>query len=778
MSNNLKTGKWLALTALAALAAGILLLAALPVAAQEPAEPAEDTASPASESQGFTFTLDPIVFGIFESTVDTDSAKWQEYRDMTSGFVIPRLNIEGRDPNDDRFLDFRAANVRRDDARYTFGYGVIDRWGLTVDYNKIPHRFGNNGHMLWTQTSPGVYQIADAAQLAIQTALEKQFAANKALITFPFLNNLIAPYLATASSVDLALERDRLHANLGYGSLRGFSWGLDYKHEDRDGNRPYGASFGFSNATEIPEVIDYSIDDAELAGSWNTDRAGVRFGYRMSNFKNNVSTMYWDNPFRLTGATDPNAYTAPGSGSIGGSGVGFADLWPDNDSSVVFADGRTRIGGNWYAQGSLSYNTMTQDEALLPYTLNTAIVGKDFNGKPFAANDVNNLPVRNADNKVNVTNLSAQVGGDLAQNFDLTFRYRMYDYDNSSKRIELPGYVRFHAVWEEIARITVPFSYTKTDLGAELGWAIGGIGGRSRLSLSYNLQSWDREFREIDSSDEDIVKLAFDTHPSTRFNVRASYELGDRSIGDYHPEAAENSFVEAEGVTNMPTLRKYDEAVREYDQFNVNAQFFATDALNFFVGATGRNDDYKKSEFGLVSDDVLQYNAEVAYAPSDAINFYLFGHRFDRESFQRARQSGATPSTNPLDNWQVTLDEITDTFGLGFTAKAKAWTTDLSASYSNTDGKADFFSPPGGAPDLAVDFGDYDDVELLALLARVDYQINPRTKAGVGYRWEDYSIDTFLARGLQNYLPGALLLNPEDGDYTGSVFMLDLSLSF
>jgi MtrB/PioB family decaheme-associated outer membrane protein len=764
MSNNLKIGKWLALTA------GALLLAALPLAAQEPAE----EAAPSGETQGFTFTVDPIVFGVLESTVDTDSSKWEEYRDLSSGFVIPLLNVEGRGA-DDRFLDFRAENVRRGDARYNFGYGVLDRWGLEVDYNEIPHRFGNNGHMLWTQTSPGVYQIADPVQAAIQAALEKQFAANRALITFPFLNNLLAPYLATANPVDLGLERDRLNANLGFGSLRGFSWGLDYKHEDRDGNRPFGGSFGFSNATEVPEVIDYSIDDAELAGAWNTERAGVRFGYRMSTFKNNVSTMYWDNPFRATGATDPSAYTAPGAGSIGGSAVGFADLWADNKSNVVFADGRTQLGGTWFVQGGASYNVMTQDDPLLPYTLNSAIRGINFDHSTFDPTQVANLPTKNADNEVDVTNLSAQLGGRLGDNFDLTFRYRLYDYDNQSKRIEFPGYVRFHAVWEEVARITVPFSYTRQDLGAELGWDLARA---TRLALSYNLQSWDRELREIDSSDEDVFKLSFDTRPSDRFSVRASYEFGDRSIGDYRPEAAENSFVEPEGVTNLPDLRKFDEAAREYDQFNVNGQFFASDALSFFVGVTGRNEDYKKSLFGLVSDDILQYNAEIAYSPSEAINFYLFGHRFDRESFQRARQSGATPSTNPQDNWDVTLNETTDTYGLGFTTKVKAWTTDLSARYSNNDGNADFFSPPGGTPDVAVDFGDYEDIELLALLARIDYQLNPHAKAGVGYRWEDYTIDSFLIRGLRNYLPGALLLNPDYADYTGSAVLFDLSLNF
>ena len=165
MSNH--RNKWLAL------AAGAFLLAALPLAAQEPAEESGDTGG----EQGFTFTVDPVVFGTMESDVDTDSSKWQEYRDLSSGFVLPRLNVEGRGA-EDRWLDFRAKNVRRDDARYFFGYGVTDRYRLTIDYNKIPHRFGNNGHLLWTQTAPGVFEIADPVQAALQGALEKQFATN------------------------------------------------------------------------------------------------------------------------------------------------------------------------------------------------------------------------------------------------------------------------------------------------------------------------------------------------------------------------------------------------------------------------------------------------------------------------------------------------------------------------------------------------------------------------------------------------------------------------
>ncbi|HYN23373.1 MAG TPA: MtrB/PioB family outer membrane beta-barrel protein, partial [Thermoanaerobaculia bacterium] len=616
-------------------------------------------------------------------------------------------------------------------------------------------------------------------QAALQGALEKQFAANARGITFPFLNDLLAPYLATAQEIDLALQRNRTQANLLYGGLTGFSWGLEYKHENRNGNRPYGSSFGFSNVTELPEPIDYDIDDAELAGEWNTDRAGVRFGLRHSTFKNDVSTMYWDNPFRLVGSTDPNAYSSPGSGSIGGSNIGFADLWPDNEANLLFVNGRAELGGNWFVQGNVSYNIMTQDDPLLPYTLNASIKGIGFNEEVFDATKVENLPTRNADMEVNVMNIGAKAGTSFGDNLDLTFNYRLYDYDNQSRRVSFPGYVRFHAVWEEIGRITVPFSYTRQDAGAELGWDVGKA---SRLAASYNLQTWDREFREIDSSDEDIFRLTFDTKPSALWNLRASYEFGDRTTDEYLVEAMEESFLHPEGANNLPTLRKFDEAAREYDQYNVQATFLPAEAWSFFAGVTGRSEDYTESEFGLIEDEILQYNAEIGYTPGEKLTFYLFGHRADRDAFQKARQSGATPSTNPLDTWTVAFNEVTDTWGLGFTSKVAAWTTDISAQYSKSDGDADFTAFGGQAGPTptrpVLDIANYEDIELLAILARLDYQITPNAKAGVGYRWEDYTIDSFIIQGLQNYLPAALLLNPDYGDYQGSAFVLDLSLSF
>jgi len=776
--------------------AALLLAACLaaPATGQAPAEPKTDDrkAQPAAEmkpaagdkaeqgdkdkkasGRAFSFRLDPLVLGVIDNHVDTRSAKWEEYRDMSSGFVIPALAILGESADGNRTLDLHAQNVRRTDARYTLDYGVAGKYELFFDYNKIPHHFGNDGHMLWTRTGDGTYAIADPTQAQIQGAIEQQFAKNPAGVTFSFLNGVLAPYLATAQAVNLGLERDRSDARLDIGRMGPLAWTLEYTHENRRGNRPFGASFGFSNATELPEPIDYDTDGAQVAGEWKGSHGGVQFGYRYSDFKNNVSTLVWDNPFRVTSSTDPAAYTAPGPGSINGAARGFADLAASNRAHMAFANGQAKLGG-WWVNGSAFYDQMKQNDPLLPYTLNSAIVGIAENGAKFDPTNPANLPVRSFDGKVDVTSLSANAGNRCGP-FDLALRYKYYDYDDKSPRVEFPGYVRFQSVWENIARITVPYSYTRQNLGAELGWDVL---PSTRLALAFDRESWNRKFREVKTTDENVFKLSADTRPSSRFSLRGSYAHGDRTISGYDPNAQSFSFVEPEALTNLPDLRKADEAARKYDAWNLLAQIFATDTVNFTVGTTGRKDDYDKSLFGLISDDVKAYNAEVSYTPGANLDVFLFGERMDRRSLQNAQQSGATPSTNPLDNWSADLQEVTDTWGFGFNDKlAPRWTLEVNGNLSRSDGKA-LFPRPAGAKPQGVGFDNYEDIKLLAVVGKLDFQITPAAAVGLFYRYEDYTIDSFILQGLANYLPGALLLNANNGDYKGSTAGLFLKYTF
>ena len=738
--------------------AGVLLLAGAAVA---------------DEGTGFTLKMDRLDLAVYDVDVDTDSSKFNEYRDWSTGFAIPKMKISGEDEKG-RYLEFKSTWIGRRDARYTLDYGVSGKWSMMVDYNKIPHRFGNNGLILFSETSPGRWQIADSIQQSLQNTLVQQFATDKSKITYAYLDRLITPYLNAANTIDLDLQRDRTRAVVEVGQMGRMAWKLDYAHENRTGNRPYGSSFGFGNVVELPEPIDYATDNATLSGELKGKKGGLTFGYRYSTFKNDVDSLIFDNPFRISDSTDASAYQAPGSASVGGAAIGQADLAPDNEAGTLFVNGRLRAG-SWSMNGALSYNQMTQNDDLVPYTLNSAIRGIGFNHATFAANDVANLPTSQADTQVDVLSFYGSANGKLGDAFTLGFKVRYYDYDNGSSRIEFPGYVRYHGVWEEIGRVTVPFSYTVEDIGADLGW---NIGEASRLGLAYNRQSWDRDYREIEESDEDVLKLTYDTRIGA-FQIRAFYEMGDRSIGEYSTEAQELSFIHPEGINNLPALRKYDEAARQYDGYGVQGWWYATESMDLSFGVNTRDDDYDESRFGLVADEVLQYNAEINFAVTPGSNLYFFYQRSEREVYQRSRQSGATPSTNPLDDWDVTFDEENDTAGIGFSAAmGERWDFDASGTWNKSDGLADFFSPPGGSPNLAVGFDDYEDIEILSARVTVDYAITANLSAGLDYRYEDYTLDSFIVRGLENYMPASLLLNANYGDYTANVVGLRFKMTF
>jgi hypothetical protein len=304
------------------------------------------------------------------------------------------------------------------------------------------------------------------------------------------------------------------------------------------------------------------------------------------------------------------------------------------------------------------------------------------------------------------------------------------------------------------------------------------------IGLSYHQKSIDRDFREVDNSDEDVYKLSVDSRPSEMFQIRGSYEFGDRTIGGYSTlEGQQATFFEETTINNIPGLRKYDEAAREFDDWEASVYIYLSDAWNVTLGISGREEDYDESQFGLIKDDILQYSGDISYSPGETWSFYLFGHLADRSSFQRDRQSNTGAiSTDPRDDWTVDLDESTDTAGLGFTGSPNdRWHWNVDVNWSHSDGDADFESPPGGSGTSGssrapVDIGNYEDIKLFESELTIDYSINPRMSVGVLYRYEDYTFDSFNFQGLMPYLPSTLLLVANDGDYQADVYGLRFRL--
>ncbi len=705
-----------------ALASGLAVLLALLVLPG--AAPAED--------DGFRLWVDTVDLWVLELDQDTKSSKFQEYRDLGSGlWAGMKLYGESADGGNRNFA-IRLKGIGREDGRYNLDYRVEGKYSFALDYNKIPHRFGNDANMPWDRPALNRLEFPDPVQGVDQDE--------------------ILAFVASADRINLGLQRDRTRAQFDRGKLQRWAWSVAYTHENRNGDRPLSAAFGFGNVQEFPEPINYDTTGVELAGEFNGDNGGLRFGYRYSEFENQFGSVVWDNPFNAVEA-DRN----PSRGRY--------DLAPNNEADLFFVEGRARVGG-WWFNGNLVQNTMSQSDQLLPYTINTGIEGEGFDGSTFPAAGAG-LPVARANNEAEVLTFSLNAGTALGEDWSLTLRYRNYDYDNSSPRLRFPGYVRLDERWNDDGLITVPYSYARENMGIELGWDVTDT---TNLSLAWTTESWERDFREVRDADEDTFKLSLNSRPSKKATVRASWATGERTTSEYITEAQLVFFLDPHSIDNLPGLRKYDQAERDVDDYEVAVQLYPSDAWNVSFGFSGRDEDYGKSEFGLIADEVGNLNFELGYTPGAHLNFYLFAHDEDRDVFQQNRQSGRSISTDPADNWSIALNEDTLTWGAGVSSDpGNGWTFDLSINISDTDGEADFTTPPGGSPSEAVDIDNYEDIELTAVRLKVGYKLNDRVTCGAYYLHENYTINSFILQGLQPFLAGTLLLVPNDGDYRANL---------
>jgi hypothetical protein len=199
--------------------------------------------------------------------------------------------------------------------------------------------------------------------------------------------------------------------------------------------------------------------------------------------------------------------------------------------------------------------------------------------------------------------------------------------------------------------------------------------------------------------------------------------------------------------------------------------------LSLTATTTGREDDYDQSPLGLQSSERLGFGLEAGWALAPGVSVNLFANREELEYFLQSRQSAATPSVNVLDNWSGDFEDSTDTYGLGLNCAGDGkWGAEIAASWSQTDGSLDLFSPPGGSPDVAFGIGNYDDVKLFAVDAEIDYQLSPRLAVGLSWLWEDYDLDSFLTTGLVPYLPSAPLLDLVNGGYRANMVGLHFKL--
>lgn len=651
------------------------------------------------------------------------SSKFTEYRDVPRGTYVPFLSLDLT--KGAQYFYLEAKNLVQRDQRLKAGFGRYGTFSVDFGYSETPHRFSFHGATPYVETAPGVFALNDVirsdAEALVPTGTSTNIAEARALVS---------SFLASAAPIDLGLQRKRASLDLSYTPSVPFTFNVSGGYEVRTGNRPYGAPLGFSNAIELPEPIHYkttSIDsNLEFARKWGRISAGVA----ASMFDNDVQTLYWDNPYRITDSTYSSAYSA-GNGTAHGQMA----LWPSNDAVKFYLSGSFKPVKGTRISAAASYGTFNQNQGLLPFTVNTSLPASD----PAAANALS-APRETAMAKARVGSLDLTLHSRIAKFVSLNAGYRYYDFANRTEELDIPdGYARLDQVWEAIPIALEPYSYSRSRLFGDLSFHVL---KNTTLVVGYSLFDVHRreghEEAEKNKTSEGTFKVSLDSVPLDWLNLRVTYTSSDR---DWSLDDSWYAYIPSFN------FKRYFEANR--NRRAVNALVGLSPARNFDIQLSyslGR-DDYPDSAYGLTRDDFDMYGVDVSYAfAKDQVLYGFYSHEaYDAD--QASRQSGATFSTNPADDWTANITDIVDTFGAGqrFEVVDGKLTFDLAGSFSKAAGSSLLFSPPGGTPGSAVNYdAPLDATTWWTIQSSFRWKLARRVSFVLGYWYEQYDLQDIV----------------------------------
>jgi MtrB/PioB family decaheme-associated outer membrane protein len=668
----------------------ILLLAALPLAAQDAVAP--DSAPRVVIDFGFRATH----FG-----AGSDEARFQRYRDLRNGLTLNAFHYVL--DTDSHEFTVQADHVGYRDQHYAAAYNNYGKLKASVDWNQIPLFYGDATATLFTSPAPGVLRIDDQVQSGIE---------NK--------TTTIAQAAAQAVPFDLRSRRNVLNVKLTYSVSPHLDWRLSIRDTTKRGNQPWAGTFGFSDAVELPVPVDTRTSELGTALEWASTRGMARVGYDGSFFRNDVSTLVWDNPLRATDS--PTA----------GPSQGRMDLWPDSDMNTVSATGMLNLPRRSRAVAFVSAGAWSQDDPLIPFTINSALAAVP-------------LDRATADTRARVTAMNYAFTSRPAGTLWLSARYRSYDFDNRTPIFHVTNTVAYDttpSVFVEGG--TSPYSLTRRTFDAEA--SVSPVPYTS-LRAGYTREQIGQTFRTFDRTTEDTVRLSADAAGINWLTLRAVYEHGRRAGSGLDDQVLDD-------IGEQVSLRQFDISDRSTDRFSGIVQVTPLSSLSFNGSAALGKEERPGAAFGLRSNRSHAYSAGVDYVPRDAISMGLSYVHERYAALQASRQANpGVQFDDPTRNWTTDGADTARTLTASMDL-LKLWPkTDVRVAYDYSHAESLYVY--GLTPDTTLP----PVVQLPAVVntlkrgtVEVVYHVTRRLTAGGAYWYDSYSVNDF-ALGAQALTP-------------------------
>jgi len=593
----------------------------------------------AAPSRPFMEPVNPALFGQIDfggrmSSIEGDQARFQRYRDLGDGMFF---DLTGFHRETDRMLfDASARNVGWNDQRYEFELQRPGQVRLRFLYDQTPTFISRDTRTPYDPL-PGDDGAASGT-LTLVDSLQTAIGANPAANFRPLIEQA-----AGTRFFDSRIRRDSLGFDVRY-TLGAADATINYVNTGKKGNIPFGAYLQIP--IEVPLPIKSRTNDVRTAIEWANGKGMLRAGWDGSWYDNQADHFVWDNPQRAVDIS-----TASSQGRMA--------EWPSNNMLSFNVGGTYRLPKRTTLNGVFAFGRWNQNEPLLPFTINTvnaALVP---------------LPRSNAEARANTSTVLLNFVSQPSRYFDVSARYRFYDFDNQTPEFHLaraaglPDRVTADGsagTWSNPAIGKIgpePIGFRRNYIDLDAG--ILRVPNTS-IRFGYSRYSADTHFRVYESVSENTLRAAADVVGNQYVSFRSVYEHSQRR-GDHLELLALQIAAEQRG------MRHYDVASRDRDRFSAVASLFPLPIVGVNASVAWTSDTYLNDNtpaidnYGLQEYSSRTYTVGLDLEPREGVGA---GISFSLEDYDGVQQSrSASPNTlgagglqqvdDPTRNW--TLNE-------------------------------------------------------------------------------------------------------------------------
>jgi len=569
----------------------------------------------------------------YDSTVELgggylsdSSAKFGDYTGLNEkgGYVV--ANADGQATYESGYwLSYDLKDLGLDSREVRLNGGKPGSYDFSLFYDRVPHHIADTGET--------IFRGIGGSDLTLPAGWVR--AGSTGGMT------------ALGSSLygtDIGYDRDRYGIGGRYFLNQQWSFKLDYKRDDRSGDRPTFGSFG-SVTSQVLRPVGDATDRINVSARYDGSRWFAQLGYYGSFYNDRSESLRWANPF--------NSF-------IPAATTGQMALAPSNSyNEAALTAGVHGLPWHTVITFSAATGVGTQDATFLPYTLTP--------GLATAA-----LPISNLDGQVKVNRA------------DLTASARPLD------KLRLRGSVDWDERKDDSKQATFT-SIVHTDLfpvGEDRTNPLYGYERvRARGSADYDFLSYltaglGGEYRKVDrkGTPQELMSEEFDDvygrlqfKPSGYLGLVVKGGVQEQNLANYYDTNV------AMALGENPLMRKYQLANRRRDYVDFLANLAMGDlpltlGMSVFYG----HDRYPHSELGLVAGIDSRSALDVTWTVTPKVSAYASA---GVERVASTRNGSAAFSTP---DWTASVSDNFHSYGGGVRAKVSDRVgVDVDYTYSN-----------------------------------------------------------------------------------------------